>query len=167
MKTIHLLCAGLALLAATASARADNAQACRAAAGSFLTGVVVAPPRFAHGQFRKGVELSHTHLTLRADQDGRQYDVAIDNVFASGYQPRGHGGGVPAPLDAIRVNDRLELCGQLYTRGGPGIHWVHTNCGKQPQPNRPDGWIKHLAANGKAGDNLEGNMDNCSLFQSH
>lgn len=165
MKLHHCFWTGLALLAATATAQADDAQACRAAAGSFLTGVVVKPPRFAHGQFRKGVELSHTHITLKADQDGQQYDVAIDNVFAGGYDSRK--GGIPAPLDAIRVDDRLELCGQLYTRGGPGIHWVHTNCGKKPKPNRPDGWIRHLAANGSAGQNMEGNTDNCPLFQSY
>jgi hypothetical protein len=30
--------------------------------------------------------MSHTHLTLRGDADGRAYDVAIDNVFANGYR---------------------------------------------------------------------------------
>ena len=75
--------------------------------------------------FAKGVELSHTHLTLLSDQDGRSYHVAIDNVFATGYDAAGE--SVPAPLSTIRTGDRLELCGKLFTRGGLGIDWVHTN----------------------------------------
>lgn len=159
MKTLF---AGLTLLLAVASAQADEAAACRAAAGSYLTGMVVSPPKFAHGKFAKGVELSHTHVRLKADQDGREYDVAIDNVFANGYDSRQ--AGVPAPLNAIKVNDRLELCGQLYDRG-IGIHFVHTNCGKSPKPNRPDGWLKHLSASGAAGANAESNTQYCSLFR--
>jgi hypothetical protein len=60
--------------------------------------------------------LSHTHLTLLSDQDGRSYHVAIDNVFATGYGAAGE--SVPAPLSTIRTGDRLELCGKLCTRAG-------------------------------------------------
>jgi len=157
--------AGAALLAMTlaapASASADEQSACAAAAGSYLTGVVVSAPKFAHGQFRHGVELSHTHLSLRADQDGRVYDVAMDNVFANGYQKNSK--QVPAPLSGIRVDDHLELCGQLYT-SGVGIHWVHSNCGAAPTAAAPDGWVKQLDANGAPGVNDEGNNKFCSIF---
>jgi hypothetical protein len=152
----------LALVAASSLAWADGGQACQAASGSYLTGVVVKGPKFAHGQFRQGVELSHTHLKLRADQDGRVYDVAIDNVFANGYQPGRS--EVPAPISDIRVNDRLELCGQLYDRG-VGIHFVHSNCGQFPSPNRPDGWIRMVDARGRASPNLEANASYCPLFE--
>ena len=155
--------AGTLLLAATlaAPAWADEQSACTAAAGSYLTGVVVTAPKFAHGQFRHGVELSHTHVSLRADQDGRVYDVAMDNVYANGYQKNSK--SVPAPLNSIRIGDHLDLCGQLYT-SGVGIHWVHSNCGATPTAAAPDGWVKQLGADGAPGANDEGNTKFCSLF---
>jgi hypothetical protein len=112
------------------TARADEAAQCRANAGTFLTGNVTQGPTFAPGHLHKGIELSHTHLTLLSDQDGRSYHVAIDNVFATGYDAARE--SVPAPLSTIRTGDRLELCGKLFTRGGLGIDWVHTNCGNRP-----------------------------------
>ena len=151
----------LVLAAACGTAAADDRQACGAADGSFLTGQVVAGPTFAHGQFRQGVELSHTHLKLRADQDGLVYDVAIDNVFANGY--RQGQTGVPAPIDTIREGDHLELCGQLYDRG-VGIHFVHDNCGAAPSANHPDGWIRVVDGSGAAGPNLEAGTAFCALF---
>jgi hypothetical protein len=154
-----VLCA--ILLFTSALAHADGRLACNAAAGSYLTGSVVQTARFAHGQYRKGVELSHSHLTLLADQDGRRYDVAIDNVFSSGFDAQSR--GVPPAIGAIRLNDRLELCGQLYDRG-VGIHFVHTNCGAAPTPAKPDGWIKQIGGDGRPGANLEANPAYCSLF---
>jgi hypothetical protein len=159
----HVVCAVLLSLVSVL-AHADGRQACDAAAGSYLTGSVVQTARFAHGQFRKGVELSHSHLTLLADQDGRRYDVAIDNVFASGFDAQGR--GVPPAIGAIGLHDRLELCGQLYDRG-VGIHFVHTNCGAAPTPAKPDGWIKRIGGDGRAGANLEANPAYCSLFGRH
>jgi hypothetical protein len=103
-----LILPGLALAQPT-----DDAAKCQAAAGSYLTGTVVSGPRFKPGAPLHGTFLSHTHLTLRGDADGRTYDVAIDNVFADGY--RHNQRSVPAPLNTIKVGDRLELCGKLYT----------------------------------------------------
>ena len=143
---------------------ADERQSCAAADGSYLTGQVVQGPKFAHGQFRQGIELSHTHLRLRADQDGRVYDVAIDNVFANGYRQGGR--EVPAPLDAIRAGDHLQLCGQLYERG-IGIHFVHTNCGARPTESHPGGWIKVVDGHGAPGPNLEAGTGYCGLFESN
>jgi hypothetical protein len=157
-----ILTTGLSL--ASALAWADDAAACRAHGGAYLTGAVVLGPKFSHGQFRKGIELSHTHLKLRADQDGRLYDVAIDNVFASGY--RRDAPVVPPPLDGIRPHDRLDLCGQRYSRG-VGIHFVHTNCGQSITPAHPDGWLRVLDARGVPGPNLEGAQQNCRLFGRH
>jgi hypothetical protein len=149
------------LAAAGSAAMADERQACQAVDGSYLTGVVVKGPKFVHGQYRQGVELSHTHLKLRADQDRQVYDVAIDNVFANGYQQGGR--DVPAPIDTIREGDRLSLCGELYDRG-VGIHFVHTNCGETPSASHPDGWIRIVDGSGRAGPNLEGNGSFCPLF---
>lgn len=154
MKKILL---ALYLSAIPAAAFADEAGNCRAAAGSYLTGTVVRAPYFQAGMRRRGVELSHTHLIVKADQDGRRYDVAIDNVFASGYDPARR--TVPAPLNMIRVGDRLSLCGQLYAEG-IGIHFVHTNCGINPTPRAPDGWVRKLDGE----DNLEGSTAYCSLW---
>ena len=63
---VFILC-----LTASGTARADEAAQCRAHAGTFLTGNMTEGPTFAPGHWQKGVELSHTHLTLLSDQDGR------------------------------------------------------------------------------------------------
>ena len=101
-------------------------------------------------------------LKLMSDQDGRSYDVAIDNVFATGYD--GAGESVPTPLSTIQTGDRLELCGKLYTDGGPGIDWLHTNCGETPRAAQPDGWRKILSSDG-AGPNLEDSREYCRLWR--
>ncbi len=158
-----LICGlSFSLLGVSSAHAGDDAAQCAAAAGTYRSGVIVKGPKFAHGQYRKGVELSHTHLKMKADQDGQIYDVAIDNVFASGFEAGQR--EVPASLRSIRVDDRVAVCGQLYTRGGVGIHWVHTNCGKRPTPNKPDGWLKVVGADGKSGTNIENNNAYCSLF---
>jgi hypothetical protein len=151
------------LCLAAGTARADGASQCQANAGTYLTGKVTRDPTFTRGHLRNGVELSHTHLTLLSDQDGRSYHVAIDNVFATGYDAAGE--SIPAPLSTIRTGDRLELCGKLFTRGGLGIDWVHTNCGRTPRPPQPDGWLKLLAPDGTPGPNLEASQEYCRLWR--
>ena len=160
---IKLLRVFILCLAASGTARADEAAQCRAKAGTFLTGNVTQGPTFAPGHLHKGVELSHTHLTLLSDQDGRSYHVAIDNVFATGYDAAGE--RVPAPLSTIRTGDRLELCGKLFTGGRLGIDWVHTNCGNRPRTAQPDGWLKVLAPDGTPGPNLEDSHEYCRLWR--
>jgi hypothetical protein len=155
---VFILC-----LIAAGTARADDAAQCRANAGTYLTGKVTQGPTFTRGHLRNRVELSHTHLTVLSDQDGRSYHVAIDNVFAAGYDAAGE--RVPAPLSTIRTGDRLELCGKLFTGGGLGIDWVHTNCGKAPRAGQPDGWLKVLAPDGNPGPNLEDSQEYCRLWR--
>ena len=150
-------------LVAAGTAGADEAALCRANAGTYLTGKVTRDLTFTRGHLRNGVELSHTHLTLLSDQDGRSYHVAIDNVFAAGYDAAGD--SVPAPLSTIRAGDRLELCGKLFTRGGLGIDWVHTNCGNRPNRTQPDGWLMVLAPDGSPGPNLEDSDEYCRLWR--
>jgi hypothetical protein len=150
-------------LAVAGTARADEASRCARSSGTFLTGTVISTPRFAHGHTRNGVELSHTRLTLRADQDGRPYDVAIDNVFALGYDAAGE--TIPTPVSSIKLGDRLELCGKLYTQGGLGIDWVHGNCGAVPSSKAPDGWVKEIDASGTPGLNLGNSAEYCSLWR--
>jgi hypothetical protein len=94
---VFILC-----LAVCSAARADEAAQCRANAGTYLTGTVTDGPTPAPGHGRDGVELSHTHLKLMSDQDGRSYDVAIDNVFATGYD----GAGESVPTAAFDNPDR-------------------------------------------------------------
>jgi hypothetical protein len=144
------------------AAQADEAAQCQANGGTYLTGHVADGPRFVHGHLRDGIELSHTHVMLRSDRDGQSYDIAIDDVFAAGYDAAGE--NVPAPLSRIRVGDRLELCGKPYTHGSLGIDWVHTDCGETPTPRQPDGWLKILAANGAPGPNIESSREYCRLW---
>ncbi len=162
MTRFWLSAAVLLLLPSVAMAdQASDAATCQQGAGAFLAGTVIRAPTFRSGQQRHGVYLSHTRLTLRGD-DGSSYDVAIDNVFANGY--RRNQPSVPTPLNTIRIGDRLELCGQLYTGGDVGIHWVHTNCGVSSTPDRPDGWVRKVDRDGNAGDNMEANQAFCRLF---
>ncbi len=160
MMRVSLFLAPLVLLPALARAdQAADAAQCRQAAGSFLAGTVTQGPIFKRSNERKqGVFLSHTHVTLQAD-DGSSYDVAIDNVFANLYQR--NRAAVPAPLNSIRVGDRLEVCGEPFPGG---IHWVHTDCGATPTPDRPNGWVRTVDAGGRAGDNMEANQTWCKLW---
>lgn len=152
------VCVGALLALVSLSAHASDARECKAAGGKLLVGEVVSPPKFKHGMYKKGVELSHTHLMLR-DKAGEKYDVAIDNVFASGYRPNSK--AVPAPLDTIAVGDKLEVCGIPFDGG---IHWVHNNCGDTPTKSDPNGWIKVVRADGSTGPNLEDSQTYCRLW---
>jgi hypothetical protein len=162
MMRMYLAVALLFLLPSLAAAdQATDAARCQQADGSFLVGTVTDGPAFRGGRPLRGVHLSHTHLTLLGD-DGTSYDVAIDNVFANGYHRNQN--GVPTPLNSIRIGDKLELCGQPYSGGDVAIHFVHTNRGATPSPDKPDGWVRKLDAAGDAGDNMEANQAFCSLF---
>ena len=148
-----------AAFAFCSSARADDASDCEAAAGSYLAGVVQDAPTFVNGSRLHGIELSHTHLKLTGDADGKTYDIAVDDVFASGYRPRQE--VVPAPLDQIHAGDHLSLCGIPF-KGG--MHWVHNNCGDSPSRQDPNGWLKEIAADGTTGPNLESSTSYCYLW---
>jgi hypothetical protein len=161
MARLPVLAAALILPDLALAQTADDAAKCQTAAGSYLVGAVVSGPRFKPGAPLHGTYLSHTHLTVRGD-DGQAYDVAMDNVFANGY--RHNQPSVPAPLNTIKVGDRLELCGQFYTGGSVGIHWVHTDCGATPSPEKPDGWVREINKDGSVGDNMEAKQDFCSLW---
>jgi hypothetical protein len=164
MSPIHLLMPLAGLLIFTPGAWADEQADCVSKAGTLLVGTVTSGPRFVSGHERRGVELSHTHLRLRGD-DGQSYDIAIDDVFAEGYDQADE--RVPAPLSGIRPGNRLELCGKPYASGGPGMDWVHTNCGDRPTREAPDGWVKVLGADGTPGPNLETNQEYCRLWPHH
>src|ERR1700753_2511931 len=109
MTSIRLLLPVAGLLATLQPVWADEQAACTANMGHLLSGTLVSGPRFAHGHEQRGVELSHTHVRLRGE-DGRFYDIAIDDVFAPGYDQAGE--HVPVPLSQIKPGDRLELCGK-------------------------------------------------------
>ena len=145
-------------IASPAMARADDRADCANGDGTLLTGVVMAPPTFAPGKPLQGIPLTHTHIRIRGDLDGKTYDLAVDDVFAAGYEPRLS--VVPPPLSSIAVGQHLEACGLPYAGG---MHWVHTNCGDKPTTQDPDGWLKVMGAAGTVGPNLEDSQKYCDL----
>lgn len=158
MKSAHFLL--LALVSFSAQAQTSTEQsACTAAAGTFMTGTVVSDPTFAYGSYRQGVELSHTHIQVQSDSDGSNYDIAIDNVYADGYDQAGD--SVPDPLTSLVTGARVELCGLPFPGG---MHWVHSNCGARPTSSDPDGWVKVLDNLNNPGPNLEDNQEYCYLW---
>lgn len=158
---LHKTFIALSLSLLSVSAFASDQTDCSANGGAFLTGTVMSSPKYASGKFIRGVQTSHTHLNLKADQDGSTYDVAMDNVFAVDYVKGAN--AMPRSLAAIKVGEHLEVCGVKYT-SGTGIHWVHTNCGATPSHSAPNGWVKELSATGTAGVNLERSQTYCSLW---
>jgi hypothetical protein len=152
----HLL---LVLSLASLAAMASEQTTCTANKGTYMTGKVTTAPKFAPGSFIKGVETSHTHVTLKSDSNGKSYDIAIDNVFASGYDQAGE--SVPQPLKGLTVGTHLEVCGLPFTGG---MHWVHTNCGATPTTSQPNGWVKVLDSKNNPGQNLENNQEYCYLW---
>jgi hypothetical protein len=162
MSPIHLQLPIAGLLVIMQPALADEQHTCASDAGTLLIGTVISGPRFVHGHDLHGVELSHTHVRLRSD-NGQIYDISIDDMFADGYDQAGE--NVPEPLSKIQPGDHLELCGKPYASGGPGMDWVHTNCGDQPTPKRPDGWVKVIGRDGTLGPNLESSQEYCRLWQ--
>lgn len=158
-KFLFVSSCAVATLALSGVARADDQSDCAKADGKLLAGVVIAPPSFVGGKSLKGIPLTHTHIRIKGDADGKVYDLAVDDVFAAGYDP--HASTVPAPLSSIAVGAHLEACGIPYAGG---MHWVHTNCGDTPTAQDPDGWLKVIDATGAAGPNLEDSQKYCYLW---
>ena len=138
---------------------ADDAIDCKAGDGTLLVGTVLSAPTDVPGKPLRGIPLRHTHIRIRGESDEKMYDLAVDDVFAAGYQVSSD--AVPPPLNSIQVGQRLEACGLPYTGG---MHWVHTNCGDIPTPQDPNGWLKVIDANGVAGPNLEDSQKYCYLW---
>ena len=147
----------LATLPAFAQTQAD----CTANDGQYLTGVVTKKPYWVKAtETIDGVQLSHTHVTIRSDENSKLYDVAIDNVFNPTWVK--NSSKIPSNLKPIVLGTHLSLCGLLYTEGGLGIHWVHDSCG-DTSPSNPNGWTD-IVANEKIGPNLENSETYCYLF---
>ncbi|NHZ82320.1 hypothetical protein F2P44_24005 [Massilia sp. CCM 8695] len=150
------------MLSQSLCAFASEQSSCTANKGAYITGTVISAPKFAAASSTiDGVKLSHTRLNLRADQDGKTYDVAMDNVYAIDYVK--NASTMPTSLAAIKVNDRLGLCGKKYT-SGTGIHWVHSNCGDVPSSSAPNGWVKVIAASGSVSASKMRSQNYCYLW---
>jgi hypothetical protein len=158
MKHLLLIAAlSLPALPALAQTQAD----CTKNDGQYLTGTVTKKPYYVKAsETIDGVQLSHTHVTLKSDANSEEYDVAIDNVFNPTWVK--NSSKVPNNLKPITVGTHLALCGLLYTSGSPGIHWVHDSCG-DTSPSNPNG-STDIVTNGTPGANLENSETYCYLF---
>jgi len=150
-----------ALTWAAVPALAQTAANCTANDGQYLTGVVSKAPYYVKAsETIDGVQLSHTHVTVKSSANGKQYDVAIDNVFNPTWVKNST--KVPSNLTPIKLGTQLSLCGLLYTSGSPGIHWVHDSCGDTSASN-PNGWTS-IVTGSTVGPNLENSETYCYLF---
>lgn len=137
-----------------------------------LVGAVASSPLYKDGMKQESVELSHTHfhvLPLGESNPQNYYDVAADNVFASGYDQAQPNKSVPAPLSSLTPGTTVELCGITYADKDPqtgvvsnGIHWVHI----ADQQMTEGGWTKIINADGTLSDNLENNTEYLYLWSS-
>jgi len=155
----YVLAATVVVLALPQLALADDASDCSAGDGTLLVGTVQSPPTDVPGKALRGIPLRHTHIRIRSDAAGKTYDLAVDDVFAAGYQVSAD--AVPEPLSSIQVGQRLEACGLPYSGG---MHWVHNNCGDTPTAQDPNGWLKVIGADEVAGPNLEDSQKYCYLW---
>jgi hypothetical protein len=141
---------------------ATEQSTCTANKGAFLTGPVTTSPKFqAASQTIQGIQVSHTILYMKADQDGKSYQVALDNVYAVDYVKNST--SMPASLAALKAGTRIEICGEKYT-SGTGIHWAHTNCGATPTATAPNGWTKTISSSGSVSASLERSTTYCYLW---
>jgi hypothetical protein len=153
--------AAIAVCCAAVPALAQTAANCTAADGMYLTGTVTKKAYYVKAsETIDGVQLSHTHVTLKSDANSKLYDVAIDNVFNPTWVKNST--KVPMSLTALTIGTHASFCGLLYTSGGLGIHWVHNSCG-DTSPSNPNGWTE-IVTNGTPGTNLESSQTYCYLF---
>ncbi|MES2319641.1 MAG: hypothetical protein V4631_19340 [Pseudomonadota bacterium] len=152
----------LLVLSQSISAFASELSNCTANKGAYISGTVISAPTYASSStVIEGVRLTHTHVNLRADQDGKTYDVSMANVYAVDYVRNATVS--PKTLAAIKVGNRLSVCGKKYT-SGTGIHWVHSNCGVTPTLAKPNGSTKIFTSSTTVGLNLERSQSYCYLF---
>jgi hypothetical protein len=143
-------------------AYATDATTCATNKGTYLSGPVTTSAKFqAATQTIQGVQVSHTIMYIKADQDGRSYQVAMDNVYASDYVKNST--SMPPSLAALTAGKRVEVCGQKYSDGS-GIHWVHNNCNATPTTSAPNGFVKTVSTSGTISANLERSQAYCYLW---
>lgn len=125
------------------------ASLCQSAGGYYQYGTVNSPPNSDYAavtnykaatESLEGIPLSHTHIEITSAIDGNIYDVAIDNVFADGYNPLSY--VVPSTYVAnLTAGSTVYLCSGNPTQvpypvnepesnpfATQGFDWVHANC---------------------------------------
>jgi hypothetical protein len=143
-------------------AYATDATTCATNKGTYLSGPITTSSKFQSAtQTIDGVQVSHTIMYIKADQDGRSYQVAMDNVYATDYVKNST--SMPPSLAALTAGKRVEVCGQKYSDGS-GIHWVHSNCGATPTTSAPNGFVKTVSSTGTISANLERSQAYCYLW---
>lgn len=150
------------VLLAPLCAFATEQTTCTANKGTYLSGAVTTAPKFqAASETLQGIKISHAIMYIKATQDGKSYQVAMDNVYATDYVKNAT--TIPTSLAALKVGTNVEVCGQKYS-DGTGIHWVHSNCGATPTASAPNGWVKTIATSGTISANLERSQTYCYLW---
>lgn len=186
MKKLLILCSTIGLISAVHASSSgtpptppyvsgfdSDSQACNANGGQLLVGIIQNAPWYVSASSSiQGVALSHTHFTVQPLNDtnsGDLYEVAADNVFATGYDNAEPNGAIPDPLSGLQQGQVVEACGLTYNQNPTyssavyGIHFVHIN--DQPITSTTDnGWLKVVNNDGTVSDNLESNTEYLYLW---
>lgn len=140
--------------------------------GKLLVGTIVGTPWYVSGKPapQSTVILSHTHVLIAPLGDTNpsdEYEMAADNVFATGYDSSEPLKEVPTPLNSLTNGIIVEACGFTYTQkpsakspATQGIHWVHI----KDATETTGGWVKIVSSSGEIGANLENNTEYLYLW---
>lgn len=157
------------------------ASLCQSAGGYYQYGTVNSPPNSDYSavtnykaatESLEGIPLSHTHIEITSAIDGNIYDVAIDNVFADGYNPLSY--VVPSTyVENLTAGSTVYFCSGNPTQvpypvnepesnpfATQGFDWVHTNCAASGYPSS----FKNGFLYDQNNNNLTNNQMYCYLW---
>lgn len=144
--------------------------ACTQNQGFLIVGSVIKTPYSVNGTVSQGINQSHTHIYVEAQNDNNTiYDVSASNIFAYGYEST-NANVVPVPLTSISTGTFVEACGVVFTDNvkspaTKGLHYVHivTTPLQQGQAN---GWVKIITSDTSITANLESSTTYSYLYDN-
>jgi hypothetical protein len=149
---------------------ANDAIACAQNQGSLVVGAVIKTPYSVNGTVSQGINQSHTHIYVEAQNDNNTiYDISASNVYAYGYEST-NANIVPVPLTSISTGTFVEACGVVFTDNlkspaTKGLHYVHVVT-TPLQTGQANGWVKIITSDTSITANLESSTKYSYLYDN-